>query len=186
LGAGVVGRGGAFFCTLFSPDFPPCPDGVVEGRGFAGCRKTLKCCHSERSEESRSAAQGKLREGSRSECFQGNARFFVAGGSSAGTRRVSPLNSAGVARTCFLGPRLVSDGQGKAADLKNRSALPFLGPSFCLSRAAARLSMLRMTVPTGFSAACLAPISHHGMHGRDFGSEAPKGRPNTAQANGLG
>ena len=58
---------------------------LPEGRGFTGCGKTLQCCHpepvrchSERSEESRSAAQGKLREGSRSEYFQGNARFFVA------------------------------------------------------------------------------------------------------------
>jgi len=32
---------------------------------------------------------------------------------------------AGVARTGCLGPRLVPDGQGKPADLKNRSALPF-------------------------------------------------------------
>jgi hypothetical protein len=39
----------------------------LEGRGFTGCGKTLKCCHPERG------------EGSRSECFQGNARFFVAG-----------------------------------------------------------------------------------------------------------
>ena len=31
----------------------------------------------------------------------------------------------GVARTCFVGPRLVPGGQGKAADLQNRSALPF-------------------------------------------------------------
>jgi hypothetical protein len=50
-----------------------------------GCGKTLQycnpepfACHPERSEGSRSAAQGKLREGSRSEYFQGNARFFVA------------------------------------------------------------------------------------------------------------
>jgi hypothetical protein len=57
---------------------------MLEGRGFTGFGKTLKCCHpepvrchSERSEESRSAAQSKLREGSRSEHFQGNARFFV-------------------------------------------------------------------------------------------------------------
>jgi hypothetical protein len=49
-----------------------------------------------------------------------------AGGHSAETRRVSPWNSAGVARTCFLGPRHVPDGQGKAADLKKqvRAALP--------------------------------------------------------------
>jgi hypothetical protein len=47
-------------------------------------------CHSERSEESRSAAQGKLREEpvlnevkeSRSEYFQRTARFLVARGSS--------------------------------------------------------------------------------------------------------
>ena len=31
-----------------------------------------------------------------------------------------------VARTCFVGPRLVPDGQGKAADLQNRSALHLL------------------------------------------------------------
>jgi hypothetical protein len=48
---------------------------------------------------------------------------------SAETRRASPWNSAGVARTWFLGPRHVPGGQGKAADLKNRSALPFLGPA---------------------------------------------------------
>ena len=54
-------------------------------RAFAGREKTLQCCHPEpirchsgRSEESRSAAQGKLREGSRSEYFHGKARFFVA------------------------------------------------------------------------------------------------------------
>jgi hypothetical protein len=54
-------------------------------RGLTGCGKTLPCCHpepvrrhSERSEESRPAAQGKFREGSRSEYFQRNARFFVA------------------------------------------------------------------------------------------------------------
>jgi hypothetical protein len=28
-------------------------------------------------------------------------------------------------QTCFVGPRLVPYGQGKAADLQNRSALPF-------------------------------------------------------------
>ena len=54
-------------------------------RDFTGCGKTLRYCqpepvrcHSELSEESRPAAQGKLREGSRTEYFQGNARFFVA------------------------------------------------------------------------------------------------------------
>jgi hypothetical protein len=142
---------------------------VSEERGFTGCGKTLQCghpepvrCHSERSEESRSAAQGKLRGGSRSIYFQGHARFFLRKAqdrrcSSAETRRVSPWNSAGVARTCFLGPRFVPDGQGNAADLKNRSALPFLGPSFCPSWAAASLSMLRMTALSSFSAACLAP-----------------------------
>ena len=31
-----------------------------------------------------------------------------------------------VARTCFLGPRLVPSGQGKAADLKSRSATPLV------------------------------------------------------------
>ena len=94
--------------------------------------------------------------------MQGNARFFLRKAQdrrcySAEARRVSPWNSAGVARSCFLGPRHVPAGQGKAADLKNRSALPFLGPSFCLSWAAARLSMLRMTALLGFSAAYLAP-----------------------------
>jgi hypothetical protein len=76
----------------------------------------------------------------------------------------SPLDSARVAQTYFLGPRLVPDGQGKAADLKNRSALPFLGPSFFPSWAAARLSVLRitanglgMTARALFSAACSAP-----------------------------
>jgi hypothetical protein len=39
---------------------------MLEGRGFTGCGKTLKCCHPEHS------------EGSRSDYFQGNARFFVA------------------------------------------------------------------------------------------------------------
>ena len=39
---------------------------MLEGRGFTGCGKTLQCCHPERS------------EGSRSEHFQGSARFFVA------------------------------------------------------------------------------------------------------------
>jgi hypothetical protein len=77
--------------------------------------------------------------------------------SSAETRRVSLWNSASVARTCFLGPRHVPDGQGKAADLKNRSALRFLGPSFCPCSAAERLSMLSMTALSGFSAACKAP-----------------------------
>jgi hypothetical protein len=151
--------------------------------GLKGCGKTLQCCHpepvrchSERSEESRSAAQGKLREGSRSEHFQGNARFFLRKAqdrrcSSAETRRVSPWNSAGVARTCFLGPRHVPDGQGKAADLKNRSALPFLGPSFCLSWAAKRLSMLRMTALSSFSAACKAPpFQNRGVSHRKFAS----------------
>ena len=33
--------------------------------------------------------------------------------------------AAAVARTCSIGPRLVPYGQGKAADLQNRSALPF-------------------------------------------------------------
>jgi FAD/FMN-containing dehydrogenase len=33
---------------------------------------------------------------------------------------------ADVARTCSVGPRLVPDGQGKAADLQNRSALQSL------------------------------------------------------------
>jgi hypothetical protein len=42
----------------------------VQGLGFTGCGKTLPSCHSERSEESRS------------ECFQDNARFLVACGSS--------------------------------------------------------------------------------------------------------
>ncbi|MGA2983645.1 MAG: DUF4157 domain-containing protein [Terriglobia bacterium] len=41
--------------------------------------------------------------------------FRAACGSSAETRRVSPWSSAGV----------VPDRQGKAAELKNRSALPF-------------------------------------------------------------
>jgi hypothetical protein len=44
----------------------------------ARCSTEPVRCHSERSEESRSGAQGKLREGSRPEYFQGNARFFVA------------------------------------------------------------------------------------------------------------
>ena len=35
--------------------------------------------------------------------------------------------------------------RGRAADLQNRSALPFLSPSFCPSWPAERLSMLRMT-----------------------------------------
>jgi hypothetical protein len=39
--------------------------------------------------------------------------------------------TAGVARTCSVGPRLVLYGQGKTADLQNRSALPFLSLSFC-------------------------------------------------------
>jgi hypothetical protein len=38
----------------------------AEERGFTGCGKTRNRCHPERS------------EGSRSEHFQGNARFFVA------------------------------------------------------------------------------------------------------------
>jgi hypothetical protein len=112
-----------------------------EGRGFTGCGKTLPAVILSPFVVILSAAknlalpaQGKLREGSRFEYFQGSARFFVACGSSAETRRVSPWNSARVARTCFLGPRLVPDGQGKAADLKNRSAtlprpefLPIMG-----------------------------------------------------------
>jgi len=43
---------------------------------------------------------------------------------------------------------------GKAADLKNRSALPFFNPIFCRSWAAQRPSMLRMTVPISSSARC--------------------------------
>ena len=75
--------------TLTAPCGPVGEPGFLatgwEGRGLTGCGKTLQCfhpkpirCHSERREESRSAAQDKLREGSRSEYFQGNARFFVA------------------------------------------------------------------------------------------------------------
>ena len=102
---------------------PWAPGWLYTGESFsAACSappKTRQCCHpepvrchSERSEESRSAAQGKVRDGSRSEHFQGNARFFLRKAqdrrcSSAETRRVIPWNSAGVARTCFLGPRLV-------------------------------------------------------------------------------
>jgi hypothetical protein len=44
---------------------PCCPD-----EGYPGCGKTLPCCHSERSEESRSAH------------FHEHTRFFVACGSS--------------------------------------------------------------------------------------------------------
>jgi hypothetical protein len=42
------------------------------------CHPESFACHPERSEGSRSVAQDKLREVSRSEYFQGNARFFVA------------------------------------------------------------------------------------------------------------
>ncbi|MGA2987495.1 MAG: hypothetical protein ABSG32_27200, partial [Terriglobia bacterium] len=35
-----------------------------------------------------------------------------------------------VARTCFLGPRLFLVHRGRAADLKNRSALLFPRPEF--------------------------------------------------------
>jgi hypothetical protein len=66
----------------FSPDFPPW---LWKGGALQAAEKPCNAvilqpvrCHSERSEGSRSAAQGKLREGSRSEYFQGNARFFVA------------------------------------------------------------------------------------------------------------
>jgi hypothetical protein len=38
----------------------------------------------------------------------------------------SDMERADVARTCFVGARLVPYGQEKAADLKDRSALPFL------------------------------------------------------------
>ena len=39
------------------------------------------------------------------------------------------MNRQPVARTCFVGPRVVSDGQGKAADLMNRSTLHRFGQS---------------------------------------------------------
>ena len=42
---------------------------------------------------------------------------------------------AGAARTCFVGPRFVQYGSGKAADLENRSALRcfcLLLTAFCL------------------------------------------------------
>ena len=42
-----------------------------------------------------------------------------------GTGIIGNVLEAGVARTCSVGPRLVPYGQGKAADLQNRSALPF-------------------------------------------------------------
>jgi hypothetical protein len=48
------------------------------GKTPPSCHPEPVRCHSEHSEESRSAAQGKLREGSRSEHFQGSARFSVA------------------------------------------------------------------------------------------------------------
>ena len=41
-------------------------------------------------------------------------------------RKSSRSEQAGVTPTCFVGPRLVPYGQEKAADLKDRSALPFL------------------------------------------------------------
>ncbi len=54
------------------------------GLGLAGCGETLPSCHSEPFAVILSAAkdlalpaQGKLREESRSECFQDNARFLV-------------------------------------------------------------------------------------------------------------
>ncbi|HMD84479.1 MAG TPA: FAD-binding oxidoreductase [Terriglobia bacterium] len=43
-----------------------------------------------------------------------------------------------VARTCFVGPRLAPDGQGKAADLQDRSALHVLGGLVARLRQAAR------------------------------------------------
>ena len=68
-----------------SPDFSRMRDDfgrLLEGRGCTSSGKTLQCCHPERS------------EGSRSEYFQGNARFFLRKAQdrrySAETRRVSP------------------------------------------------------------------------------------------------
>jgi len=137
---------------------------MLEGWGFTGCGKTLqRChpepvrCHSERSEESRSASSGYTTRRISLCLFSTQCEILRRRCTSAETRRVSPWKSAGVARTWFLGPRLVPDGQGKAAELKTRSAQPFLSPSFCLSWAAERLSMFRMTVLSSFSAARKAP-----------------------------
>jgi len=65
------------------------------------------------------------------------ARFFAALRMTANELRIT-----GAARTCFLGPRLSLVNPGRAADLKNRSAL---------------LLLLRMTPWTSFSAAFKAP-----------------------------
>ena len=144
MGAGVVGRGGAFFCTLFSPDFPPCPDGVVEGRGFAGCRKTLKCCHSERSEESRSAAQGKLREGSRSECFQGSAGFFLGRRGDLLRMTVPTVSSAaclGPPKSGLIVSR-IARGRGLGGQLFHivqNAAIPWLKPGPAHARVSDRM-----------------------------------------------
>jgi hypothetical protein len=60
----------------------------VEGPGFRACLKTPLDCHSEpfavilsEAKDLALGAQGKLREESRSEYFQGTARFSVASGS---------------------------------------------------------------------------------------------------------
>ena len=55
---------------------------------FTGCGKTVPCCHSERSEESRPAH------------FHGNTRFFVVCGSSPESGRVSCLDSANSSHAC--------------------------------------------------------------------------------------
>ena len=76
---------------------------LPEGRGITCCGKTLTCCHPDRSEGSRPAAQGELREGSRSVFFQRNVRFFLRYAQGR-LRLVRMTVSAGFSATCSAPP----------------------------------------------------------------------------------
>jgi hypothetical protein len=142
-------------------DFSACYgalSGLPEGRGFTGCGRTPPSCQSEpvrchpdpavAGEGSPHFAQGKLREGSRSEYFQRSARFLVV-----------PIRSGLLGMTGQTGfPAACSAPPGSRLP-------PSVGPvaraawagmrSFGVRPAAADCTpKLRMTASTDFPAGC--------------------------------
>ena len=89
-------------------------------RGEAPASRTGGICHAQN-------APGLTHRRSALRLLFGPIQFTLLGigrrGSKQHDSQLQFASVASVARTCFVGPRFSPDGQGKAADLQNRSAL---------------------------------------------------------------
>jgi len=98
----------------------------------------------EHSEESRSAAQGKLREGSRSECFQGSAGFFLGRRGDLLRMTVPTVSSAaclGPPKSGLIVSR-IARGRGLGGQLFHivqNAAIPWLKPGPAHARVSDRM-----------------------------------------------